>query len=551
MKYNPVIGEENHSISYCSEVEDFVQMQNGVLYKDFNIKGVHLLEERNHLDYSLIKDIEIFIIETVEEYSVAFTQLILTEFPGRKIYFLDKNARKIWNNAEVVYVTDVTELKKIHGRSMYIYSEVNSIKQPEIHIEDCNLIYSSLMVLQSLCWARKKVSLGEKNPDKTILLIEFNCKNAGMGDIVISVQQYIRLARMRGWYPVVRLTEENQYISQVGDNMWDYYFEQPTEITVQEALQSKHVIGGKQNHFGVLPWLANPICNMNDALKERIILKQDTLKEFQNDMPRELLQNSKVLAVIARGSDLAKCTHLQIDIEEMIAEVQENFAKGFEYIFLATEDEKYLQLFQKKFGDKLLYIEQKRISHDYEKEEYKYVADLLGIKQEKRKNWGSQYLLITYCLSKCDALLYSIPCGALRLANIWREHSWNFMRCTYRAVKNLRDNQDKYLVHIYECESFLKQNDFVIVYGLGDVAQMISPIFEKYREKIIPCDKRAVFEEFDFLGRKVIAPTELLTYVKDVKGAQVLITSPRCGKEIQMELLQMGINREKIVQLDY
>lgn len=551
MKYNPVIEEENHSISYCSEVEDFVQMQNGVLYNDFNIKGVHLLEERNHLDYSLIKDIEIFIIETVEEYSVAFTQLILTEFPGRKIYFLDKNARKIWNNAEVVYVTDVTELKKIHGRSMYIYSEVNSIKQPEIHIEDCNLIYSSLMVLQSLCWARKKVSLGEKNPDKTILLIEFNCKNAGMGDIVISVQQYIRLARMRGWYPVVRLTEENQYISQVGDNMWDYYFEQPTEITVQEALQSKHVIGGKQNHFGVLPWLANPICNMNDALKERIILKQDTLKEFQNDMPRELLQNSKVLAVIARGSDLAKCTHLQIDIEEMIAEVQENFAKGFEYIFLATEDEKYLQLFQKKFGDKLLYIEQKRISHDYEKEEYKYVADLLGIKQEKRKNWGSQYLLITYCLSKCDALLYSIPCGALRLANIWREHSWNFMRCTYRAVKNLRDNHDKYLVHIYECESFLKQNDFVIVYGLGDVAQMISPIFEKYREKIIPCDKRAVFEEFDFLGRKVIAPTELLTYVKDVKGAQVLITSPRCGKEIQMELLQMGISREKIVQLDY
>ena len=84
-----------------------------------------------------------------------------------------------------------------------------------------------------------------------ILLIEFSCKNAGMGDIVISTQQYIRLARQRGWYPVVNLTLENQYISREGDNMWDYYFSQPAGISVQDALQSKTVIRGSENNFEI------------------------------------------------------------------------------------------------------------------------------------------------------------------------------------------------------------------------------------------------------------------------------------------------------------
>ena len=141
--------------------------------------------------------------------------------------------------------------------------------------------------MQSLCWARKRVSLGEKNPDKTILLIEFSGKNAGMGDIVISVQQYIRLAYQRGWYPVINLTEENQYISHIGDNMWDYYFMQPSDISVEDALKSKNVIRGSENHFGVLPWLANPLCNMNDALKEKIQLNHETLVSFETDMPKE------------------------------------------------------------------------------------------------------------------------------------------------------------------------------------------------------------------------------------------------------------------------
>ncbi len=548
MQYNPVINQRNNQLIFQDEIEDIVYMQSGEPYCHFNIKGSNLLEEQNYLDYSLIEDIDTFVFQAVEEYSVALTNLILRRFPNKKIFFLDERALLIWEDKQIQYVVDESILtEKMQDRCMYIYSEIRDAQQT--YVGKCTLIYSSLMVMQSLCWARKRVSLGEKNPDKTILLIEFSGKNAGMGDIVISAQQYIRLAYQRGWYPVVNLIEENQYISHAGDNMWDYYFKQPSGITVEEALNSKNVIRGSENHFGVLPWLANPLCNMNDALKEKIQLNTDTLVSFEADMPKEFFLSKRILAVIARGTDLAKCTHLQIDIQRVINEVKETFVCGYDYIFLATEDEKYLRLFLDTFGDKLLFIDQKRIAHNYETGEYKYVAELLDVEEKDRKKWGSKYLLITYCLARCAALLYSIPCGALRLAGIWKKEPFEFTRCTFGAVSALDDKKkEQNLIHIYECDSFLQNSPFTIIYGIGDVAQMIYPIVDKYRDKIIACDKRAIFENYYFHGIKVISPTELL---KNMDNGKVLITSPRCGKEIQSELVGMGIDREKIVQLDY
>lgn len=547
MRYNPVIRQEDNQLIFQNEIEDIVYMQSGEPYTFFNIKGCNVLEEQSALDYSLIQDIDTFVFETVEEYSVALTNLILRRFPNKRIFFLDEVSLSIWENQRVQYVTDESILaEKMQDKCMFIYSEIGNKQQT--HVGKCALIYSSLLVMQSLCWARKRVSLGEKNPDKTILLIEFSGKNAGMGDIVISAQQYIRLAFQRGWYPVVNLTEDNQYISHIGDNMWDYYFMQPTEISIEEALGSKNVIRGSQNNFGVLPWHANPLCNMNDALKEQVYLNKNTLASFKANMPKEFLLSKKILAVIARGTDLAKCTHLQIDIQRVIDEVKESFACGYNYIFLATEDEEYLRIFQENFGDKVLFIDQKRITHDYEADEYKYVAELLDVKEDDRKEWGSKYLLITYCLSRCNALLYSIPCGALRLANIWKENSFDFIRCTFSAVSALEDKKEQNLIHIYECDSFLQHSPFTIIYGIGDVAQMIYPIVDKYRNKVIACDKRALYENYDFHGIMVIPPTELL---KKSDNAKILIASPRCGKEIQAELIGMGIDREKIVQLDY
>lgn len=548
MKHHVTINE-NNKIQYEAETEDVIYLQSCVPYTNFNVQGCNILEEQDNLDYTLIQDISVFIIVSLDEYSISFISLLINRFPKKKIICLDNNARKIWTDSEVFYEKDSSLLgQHLQGKSLYIYSTEMHEEESMKDIPNVTLVYSSLQVMQSLCWARKKTILGERNSDKTILLIEFSGRNAGMGDIIISAQQYIRLARQRGWYPVVNLTEDNQYISHEGDNMWDYYFQQPGEISVKEALESQHVIRGRDNHFGVLPWVGNPICNMQDALKEKVFLKEDILKLFSKDMPKQFLETGKVLGVIARGSDLAKSTNLKIDISKMIDEVRKTFDQGYEYLFLATEDSEYHKLFCKEFGEKLLYIHQKRVNHDYEREDYQYVADLLDVREEERTAWGLKYLLITYCLSQCNALLYSIPCGALRLADLWRNEPFEFVRCTFQAVNALKMKTQEKMIHIYECEAFFKNHQTIVIYGLGDVAQMIYPILDKYREKIIACDKRAAFENYDFHGIEVIAPEKLSALTDEMK---ILITSPRCGEEIQMELEQMGIAKECIVRLDY
>ena len=283
-------------------------------------------------------------------------------------------------------------------------------------------------------------------------------------------------------------------------------------------------------------------------MRERIFLKPNMIEAFRHQELCHILEEKRTLAVIARGSDLAICTHLQIDIERMIQETKKIFEDGFQFIFLATETKEYLDAFRREFGDKLLFVDQKRISYDYEKNEYRYVAELLNVEQDQKRDWGKKYLMITYFLSRCDALVYSIPCGALRLANNWRDTPFEFVQCTYQAVHSLENKRNENLIHIYECSKFFEQNDLVVIYGLGDVAEMIYPILEKYRGRILGCDRRATFESYKFHDLEVIAPEKLMTLKTPMK---ILITSPRCGDEIKKELLRQGMDEAKIVQLDY
>ena len=84
---------------------------------------------------------------------------------------------------------------------------------------------------------------------------------------------------------------------------------------------------------------------------------------------------------------------------------------------MATEDAEYFAMFQECFGDKLLYVDQKRVSYDYKNQEYIQIKDLLDLKDGKLA--GRNYLTVIKCLAVCDSLLYNIECGAAQLAECW------------------------------------------------------------------------------------------------------------------------------------
>jgi len=72
------------------------------------------------MDFEYISDIESFVFEQVEEYSVQASKVILKYFPDKKIYFLDERAR--WFFDDRVIIGDVSE--EIKKSSLSVGSEM-------------------------------------------------------------------------------------------------------------------------------------------------------------------------------------------------------------------------------------------------------------------------------------------------------------------------------------------------------------------------------------------------------------------------------------------
>lgn len=92
----------------------------------------------------------------------------------------------------------------------------------------------------------ERKSFGEKNPDKTFLVIKINNQILGLMGIYNTVLGYIYLALKKGMIPIVDLQNyDNGYLykEEIGKvNAWDYYFEQPSGYSLAEAYSSKNVV---------------------------------------------------------------------------------------------------------------------------------------------------------------------------------------------------------------------------------------------------------------------------------------------------------------------
>ena len=72
--------------------------------------------------------------------------------------------------------------------------------------------------------------------------------------------------------------------------------------------------------------------------------------------------------------------------------------KNFDAIFLCTEEKRYLELFRKKFNEKLFYIESFRSNLDN--------AFKLYPRKNHRYKLGKEILIETLILSKCNTFLH-------------------------------------------------------------------------------------------------------------------------------------------------
>lgn len=267
----------------------------------------------------------------------------------------------------------------------------------------------------------RKVSYGKENADKTFYVIGCSNKNGGLWWQINKVLMHIAYAEDHGYIPVVDLKNHStQYTEESTKgkvNVWELFFKQPAGYSLDDISQSKNVIINKmdscpapQYYMGQDTFYDDPVrLEYFRKLYHKYIKFSDQTKSYLDAEYNRLFKDKgKIIGVLCRGTDYItlkpKGHPIQPDSSMVIEDVKRAMKEyGANYVFLATEDQDILDDFLKVFGDKLLYIDQHRISKSQMKGN-EYLSDTIA---EYNKNIdpfhrGIQYFSATYLLSICD-----------------------------------------------------------------------------------------------------------------------------------------------------
>ena len=267
------------------------------------------------------------------------------------------------------------------------------------------------------------ISYGNDFPNIIFYIIGRDNPIAGGWSLINTVMMHLAYAYDHGYVPIVDMQNyRNQYTRQeeLGIvNFWEKYFYQPAGFSLEDIKKAKNVI---INSLRLCP---DPKYNTSDGSnvwedKEKLAMFRKVFNKYVrfNDytqsfldlqVKRVLTDKHNAIGVLCRGTDflINKPTghEIQPDPQVVLNDVKEEFSKGsYDAVFLATEDLDILNMFKEEFKDKLLYIDQVRISKKDMRGDKWLAAELKDNKEYQSEDVFLNYFSATYVLTKCKCL---------------------------------------------------------------------------------------------------------------------------------------------------
>lgn len=294
--------------------------------------------------------------------------------------------------------------------------------------------YAYLKTNKRRFWRRTVVHRGGLNPGKTFYVIGDSASwaTSGLANIEPYVAANCAYAEKRGWIPVVDMknfpTMYHTPETLGKENVWDWYYEQPGNISLEEALKSRRCVLSNSNPYFHnwlrFPHLGNPAnrSRIQRIYRTYIRVKPALLAKMEAECAgADLVRNQKrILGVVCRGTDFVAARPSGHSIPPATAEAirisrEELAAHSCDALYLATEDQDILDAFIEAFGDALIYENARRFRAQPGVWLYQY--DVGPELTPYRR--GYEYLLTLTMLSKCDCLI-GVPCSALWYAHLRR-----------------------------------------------------------------------------------------------------------------------------------
>lgn len=325
-------------------------------------------------------------------------------------------------------------------------------------------------------------SFGELNPDKIFYIIRPTIAIGLAACIGRTLAEYA-YAKDRGWIPIVDMQNyPNMYLSKeklYKVNAWEYFFNQISNYSLAEVYSSKHVVfGDVRKARSQKEWSEGNVKHKNKLWNEVLsnniseIVKEELNKETQRLFKNK--QNKKIAGVLIRGTDyvsLQPDNHpIQPSTAEMIKIITEKKEQwGYDYIFLSTEDMTILKSFQKLYGTKLLYTNQKR----YENTGNQYLASIKNNREDDEIKRGIEYLVTMILLSRCNYLAAS-KCGAMHVVQMMNGDKYQDKIIVDKGIYTPKNK----VITVLDCKSI------VLVGESKEKENVIKKISEKYHKPI-------------------------------------------------------------------
>ncbi len=275
----PVLSENGDFLFLLSYFEDLIAGIKRKDISDYKDRFQHL----EGLDFTFLNQWRTFVFLEVEDYSIAIARLLLEHYPDKNVVFMDKRIKyfvkrvcylPICKNA-AQYMEMTEEWMRGKGDSFWkrlkaftIWKVLGCLKGRNVciikadrrnHPDDSSVVYNSQNIIYSLLWHKTSSSYGDDNSEKTIVMLDYSCDDEGLVSIMNCAFAHVMWILDRGYIPVINLNAyPNQYLNSEEENMWEYFFEPVSEITVTDAYRSKQVISAIENDMSWCDFHINP-----------------------------------------------------------------------------------------------------------------------------------------------------------------------------------------------------------------------------------------------------------------------------------------------------
>lgn len=286
-------------------------------------------------------------------------------------------------------------------------------------------------------WRERKVSYGKENRNKQFYVVRRANAKVGLFSLVLTNLGYIKYALEQGYIPVVDMQNYDSFyqgMNMYDKNMWEYYFEQPCGYTMEEIKQSKRIILGNGIITGDVEYPDDSLAYDEKKLghwkrvaSEYLIVNKKIAKEA-NEVADELFGSSRVLGVLARGTDYVNMkpyNHpIQPTVEQLIQKIDEVlFKMNCNKIYLATEDRGIFDKLREKYGNKVIALDVER----YETKGKQNINDVCRTQEKDDYIMAKEYLISMLLLSKCNCLVAGNTSGSIGALLLNKKYEYQYI----------------------------------------------------------------------------------------------------------------------------